>query len=130
MTEFNVLATALYSMVFITLFLNIVQVLTESSQLKEEGKTPLIGKNITTVVVAALAEVIAVFVFLYVAAILIPNPNVWGIAAVFIAVYSLRNGAAYLAAWGTWTIFVNIEKRKMEKEVKEDMKEEMEEGAL
>lgn len=116
MSELHVLSVTLYVIVFITLLTNISQVLRETKVLKQQGRTPLVGKNFTTVGIAALAEAFMIWAVTGLAAITIGADNLFKVVIVFLATYLMRNVGAYLAAWGTWTLFVKLEKRKMIKE--------------
>jgi hypothetical protein len=123
MSALAVLTVSLYTVVFISLATNLYQVLMESKKLKEDGKTPLVGKNLTTVGVAGLAEVLAVTLLVYITSLITADLEIIGVIVVFLSGYLFRNVAAYLAAWGIWTIFVTIDKKKMKEKIDNDQEE-------
>lgn len=117
-----IIATLLYTIIGISLLLNLLQMFLESKKLKEEGKTPLMGRNIFTVLLAAAAEVLAVMLVIYLhEALEIPMTVVMVISTFSIA-YVLRNGAAYLVAWGLWAFLLQGDKKKLRKATEEDQK--------
>jgi len=122
-----VLATTLYTVVVITMVMNVYQVLTESKQLKAQGQTPLTGRNVSTVLVAGLAEAITVFIAIYAISLLPMEPNILFTALAFFVIYAIRNASSYLSAWSMWSIFLNRDKRKAEKQRKQ-MEQEQEQG--
>lgn len=119
----DVLGNILLVIVLLTLVVNLFNIFKESKQLKAQGKTPLVRNNVVIVFVAALAEYVvitlliaAVFDWCHV------KPTTMTIVITFTAGYILRNVGAYLAAWGTLSIFMIFEKRKMKKEIAEENK--------
>lgn len=121
----SVIAVTLYAVVAVTFITNLLQVFAESKKLRAEGKTPLTGKNLTTVTLAAVAEAILATLVIILASALDMTINVFTVAMTFLIGYLFRNVAAYLAAWGMWSLFVKIDTRKAKKEVKKDQ-----EGAI
>lgn len=114
------LAVTLYSVVIVTFVANMIQLVKETKRLREEGKTPLVGRNITTVVVAAWGEVLTVVILIYLTSLFTTEPNFIVAALVFILAYLLRNVAAYFMGWAVWAIFVKIERKKMKDEIEDD----------
>lgn len=112
----------LYSIIGISLITNTIRVFLESKALKKQGKTPLTGKSLTTVFVAAVAESVAVVLFTFLISAHF-EPSTLSVIIVFTAIYIIKDGFAYLSAWGLWSLFVSIDKKKMEKEIEEDQKE-------
>lgn len=123
-----VLEVLMLGIVCCTLVTNTLTAIKEGAELKRQGKTPLTGRNLTTVIVAAVAEYIFVLFIGFLVAAIITEPlgMVLGLVT-FLAMYVGRNGAAYLSAWGLWSLFVRLDKRKMEKQVQKDKSQE---GAL
>lgn len=123
-TVLETVKMSLYFIILLSLVLNINQVFTESKALKEQGKTPLVGKNLTTVILAAVAELVLVagVVFLIEPVF---TPTGWQVGLLFASLYLLKDVAAYLTGWGTWAVYVNLEKRKMKKQIEEDQEEAM-----
>jgi hypothetical protein len=125
MNVYEILSTVLYGVVVVTFITNILQLLKESKQLKEAGKTPLMGRNLTVITLAALGEVVVIFLIMLLFASLSLPVNVGLVFAIFILAYLLRNVGAYLVAWGLWSLFVKIDQRKLKKELEQER-----EGAL
>ena len=113
------LSITLYAVVAMTFIINLKTVFAESKQLKAEGKTPLTARNITTLVLAALGETLFVYLTLLISFKFMPVTHLTT-GIVFVIGYIVRNVGAYLAAWGTWEVFVRLDKRKMKKQISED----------
>ncbi|AIW03261.1 hypothetical protein CPT_Mater104 [Bacillus phage Mater] len=119
----QVVAAALLVVILYTLALNLFGLFRESKQLKAAGKTPLVYKNITTVLIAAIGEIAVVaLLFLVLFSGFHLQDNKTNAIAAFTAGYIVRYAGAYLSAWGTWAFFLALEKRKMKKEINEDKK--------
>ena len=124
MNELQIVSLILYCIILVSLFANLGQLYVESKKLRAQGKTPLVFKNVVTILVATLGEVVAVALSMYIISSIGVKPTAIYIAIIFILVYNLKNIAAYLSAWGTWSLFVSVERNKMKKEIKEDMEKE------
>jgi hypothetical protein len=125
---FTLLATALYTIVGFTLLNNIAEVFIESKRLEKQGKTPLTLKSIATVIVASISELIFVFLILLVERLVITDKllgtNVYVASLAFIIPFLLRNLGSYLTAWGMWSIFVRLDKKKAIQKIKADQQAE------
>ncbi|AMQ66654.1 hypothetical protein BH753_gp172 [Bacillus phage Shbh1] len=126
MSTLAVLALTLYSVVGITLVLNMVQLIKEVKNIKKQGKTPLVKQNILTVIVAALGEVLAVYLCLLVTETILATFTTGTVIAVFAITYFVRSVFAYLSAWGLWSIFLKWEKHKKKNEIEKDIEERQE----
>lgn len=120
MEGLTIIALLLYTIAAIGFVMNLIQMYTESRKLKEEGKTPLMTRNAITIGVATAAELCTIFLAVALAHYFGFTPTVLTVITLFVAIYLLRNGAAYLAAWGLWTIFIRKDKKKMEKQIEEE----------
>jgi hypothetical protein len=120
MDTFLTLFLALAGAVYVTFFTNLFQLRKETKQLKAAGKTPLHGRNLSVIVTAAVAEVLVcwLLVNLYISVDLKQTGIVVFIE--FILAYLLRNVGAYLVAWGLWSIFIRIDKKKLLKEIEKE----------
>ena len=120
MNPYIMLEVILAGVIMVTLIMNLVQVFKETKKLKEEGKTPLTVRNFAVVTVAAIAEALVVYLLTLLFAAMDVKTTYAGIFAMFVMMYLLRNVGAYLSAWGLWALFLQIDKRKAVKEIKED----------
>lgn len=123
MEDLTIIALLLYTIVTIGFIMNLVQMYTESRKLKAEGKTPLMKRNMLTIGVATAAELLMVFGAIWLASYIGFTTTVVTVVTLFVAIYLLRNGAAYLAAWGLWTLFIRKDKKQMEKKIEEEQGE-------
>lgn len=124
MTELQVIAIALYSLVGIGLLTNIVQLLLEAKELSQDGKTPLVGKNAVALVIASIGEALTIMLIIFLAGLLIPVPGIITVIVVFLLGFMLRNVVTYLIMWGVWALFNNLGKKEMTEDVRQDMEEE------
>lgn len=122
MSVLMAVAITLYTVIAISFGMNIGQVFKESRELKARGKTPLVGKNLATVTIAMVAEVLTIFLVTLIAEPFF-SPTVTYVVLSFSVAYFLKTVAAYLTAWGIWALFINLEKRKMQKQVEKDQEE-------
>lgn len=120
MNELTVVATTLFTLVAISFVVNLYQLFSESRKLKAAGKTPLTTRNVITVTLAAAAEALTVWLFIWIAGILDIEPTIPFVAALFLLIYIVRNGAAYAAAWALWSIFVKKDSRSLRKKIAKD----------
>jgi hypothetical protein len=121
MNAITIVAVTLYAVVGITLGMNILQVFKESKQLKADGKTPLMGRNLTVVACAAVGEALVVLFLIWLFSKLLPGAaTVWSVLVMFVFPFLLRNVGAYLVAWGLWSLFVTIDKKKMKEQIEKD----------
>ncbi|WCS70016.1 hypothetical protein Goe27_01380 [Bacillus phage vB_BsuM-Goe27] len=125
MNLITLLAVTVYSVVAITLVMNLWKLVIETRELKRQGQTPLTGQNILTIIVAALAEVTVVYLLLWLYAALNTPFTLWTAPAMFLSIYIFRYPVAYLATWGLWAFFVGRYRRKEIKKIEKDK-----EGAL
>jgi hypothetical protein len=115
------LKVTLYAVVVLTLIMNVMTIMKETRELKANGKTPLTGRNMTTVFVAAAGEAFFVFVLIGLVFKLIGlEVTLFNTGWVFVLGYIGRNAAAYLVAWLTWEVFVRVDRRKMKQKIEED----------
>jgi polyferredoxin len=120
MNVLTVIATTLYTVVGFTYATNLFQLSVESKKLKADGKTPLTKRNFVTISLAAIAEVVFVLLSMLVISLINVPHNIAFVVIVFLALFAGRNVAAYLAAWGAWSIFVKIDTKKMKKQLEEE----------
>ena len=123
MTALFVIATILFTTVALTVIGNFIRLFVESKKLKGQGKTPLIGRTSLTIILAAIAEVIVLFLLLKVVAILGVS-NVFSVVLTFVVLYYGRQIAAYLATWSVWSLFVRSAKQKEINKIKQDVQQE------
>jgi hypothetical protein len=124
MNTFSTLFAALLAVVMVTLVTNLVQLYKETKQLKAAGKTPLHGRNSVVIMTAALAEVLVIYLTLRFCSFIQPEEmSMAGVFTVFVLTYLLRNVGAYLAAWGLWSIFIRIDKKKLLKQIAQEKAE-------
>ena len=119
----TLLAITMYCVVAATLAINLLQVARETKLLKQKGQTPLTARNITTVVLAAVAEAMTVFLLVLLYTALNTPFNTWTAPGMFLSMYVMRQPAAYLVAWGLWSVFVRVDARKMKKDIEKDKEE-------
>lgn len=123
MEDLTIIALLMYTIVTIGFIMNMFQMYTESRKLKADGKTPLMKRNMLTIAVATVAELLMVFLSVMLAAYIGFTATVVTVVTLFVSIYLLRNAAAYLAAWGLWTLFIRKDKKKMEKQIEEEQGE-------
>lgn len=115
-------AITMYGVVIASLIANLIQQWGDSKERKKRGETPLTGKNIVTVLCAAIGEAVVVtLVFLALSAAHTPL-SAWELGAAAIGCYLIKEPAAYLSAWACWSVFLKFEKRKRVAELKKDQK--------
>lgn len=120
MSVYTVLVAVLYATVVITLVSNLFQLFVETKQLKAAGKTPLVSRNLTTVILAAVAEAVVISLVIWLYKLLQLDTTVFYVVIMYILAYTLRNVGAYLAAWGLWSIFIRIDKKKLLKQIEKE----------
>jgi uncharacterized membrane protein len=123
MDTFLTLFLALSGAVLVTLVTNLLQLEKETRQLKAAGKTPLHGRNIVVICLAAVAEVLVCY--LLVQLYMLVDLKQTGVVVLieFVLAYLLRNVGAYLVAWGLWAIFIRIDKKKLLKQIEQEKAE-------
>lgn len=109
--------------ILFTFLLSLSDSLLTSSDYKKAGKQPLYGQNITTVVVAALGEVVVVGLIFYLifGAFHVPQ-NASTVSVAFMFGYILRNLGRRGGTLLSWHFFLSIGKRKMRKQLEEENK--------
>lgn len=123
LSELKVLYLVVFSIIVVNYIINLIQVYKESHKLKEAGKTPLIGRNLTTVSTAFLGEIGIVALTLYILGLTNVTKLVIGVVFSFLLLQAVRNVSAYLIAWGTWSLFLKYDQHKMKKQIEKDKEE-------
>jgi|SRR5699024_1236563 len=123
LSELKVLCLVMFSIIVVSYISNLIQVYKETIKLKETGKTPLVGRNLTTVTTAFLGEVGIVTLSLYLLGLTNLTKLVVGVIVSYLALQALRNVSAYLIAWGTWSIFLKYDQHNMKKQIEKDKEE-------
>lgn len=123
LSELFVLYLVFLTVVVVTIVTNLIQVYKESAEIKQAGQSPLIARNITTVVMAGLGELLTVTLVVYLFSLTSFTTTITGVIVVYLVGQALRNLGAYLVAWGTWSTFLYFDKRKMQNQIEKDKEE-------
>lgn len=107
---------------------NLIRLFSESKKLRAAGKTPLTGRNLLVVILAAISETIVVFLITLLFSRLRIPASYLGVFLMFISTYLTRNVGSYLTAWGMWATFVRVDKKKAVQKVNRKEKQEKEEA--
>lgn len=122
MSVLTVIATILYVIVALTSIGNFIRLFVEGKQLKAQGKTPLIGRTSLTIILVAIAEVVAILVIMGVLARIGIPGSLISVIIVFVFTYYARQIIAYLVTWGLWSLLVRKDKKKAMEKIQQEMK--------
>jgi hypothetical protein len=118
----TVIGAILYTIIGLTTITNFIRLFVESKKLKEQKKTPLIGRTTLTILLACIAEVVVIFLLLQVVGVLLGS--IGGLVLTFAILFYIRTIVAYLVTWGLWSFFVTRAKKKELEKINQDKKTE------
>lgn len=118
MATLTVIGAILYTIIGLTTITNFIRLFVESKKLKEQKKTPLVGRTILTIILACIAEIVVIFLLLQVVGVLLGS--IGGLILTFAILFYIRTIVAYLVTWGLWSFFVTRAKKKELEKIKQD----------
>lgn len=123
MNVYYILFFAIGAIVVYDFIMNGIRLYTESKKLKAAGKTPLTLRNSLVVFLAAIVELVVVFLITLFFAKIKVSADYLGVFLMFCGMYIFKNVGAYMTAWATWTAFVKVDQKKAIEKVKADKEE-------
>lgn len=120
MSVYTVLALAIGGVVAYDFITNLIRLFSESKKLRAAGKTPLTGRNLLVVILAAIIEMVITCLITILFAWLKVPATYLNVFLMFIGTYLLRNVGSYLTAWGAWAAFVKVDSKKALEKIKAD----------
>lgn len=107
---------------------NLIRLFSESKKLTAAGKTPLTGRNLLVVTLAAIAETIVIFLITLLFSRLRIPASYLNVFLMSVSTCLAKNVGSYLTAWGMWATFVRVDKKKAVQKVNRKEKQEKEEA--
>lgn len=110
----------LFSLAAVQAISNTMQVVSEIKNARNSGETPLVGKSITTLTVATLINLLAIWGFVSLFSLLLTMDTIFDVVLTFIVSYGLSNLVVYISVWAMWAIYTKVGKQKEIKRIKEE----------
>lgn len=128
MSVYTFILTATGAVILYDFVMNLIRLFSESKKLTAAGKTPLTGRNLLVVILAAIVETIVVFLITLLFSRLRIPASYLNVFLMSISTALAKNVGSYLTAWSMWATFVRADKKKAVQKLNREEKQEKEEA--